>query len=139
MRTWPEDNDDAVNRHVQQLHPRNRGTFKVYRSILPGFQRFVQQCPLGTAVSQATIQAWLHERAKHWTMRLMLHRARVVDRFLDFLASEGRERAWLARLTLTTHRNNVKEPPARIASPRGGQRLPSHYSVLPIKAGVRPG
>ena len=51
MRTWPEDNGDAIKRHVQQLHPRNRVTVNVYRSILRGFQRFVQQCPLGTSVS----------------------------------------------------------------------------------------
>jgi integrase/recombinase XerD len=89
MRTWPDDNGDAINRHVQQLCPRNRGTFKVYRCILLGFQRFVQQCPLGTAVSQAMVEAWLRERATHWPMHLVLHRARVVDRFLDFLASEG--------------------------------------------------
>ncbi len=45
MRTWPDDNGDAINRHVQQLCPRNRGTFKVYRCILLGFQRFVHSAP----------------------------------------------------------------------------------------------
>ena len=36
-----------------------------------------------------TIESWLHERATRWPTHLVLHRARVVDRFLDFLASEG--------------------------------------------------
>lgn len=88
MRVWPEHNGDAINRHVQQLHLRNRDTGNVYRCILLDFQRFVQQCPLGTAVNQAILEAWLHDRATHWPMHLVLHRARVVDRFLDFLASE---------------------------------------------------
>ncbi len=89
MRTWPDDNGDAVNRHVQQLRPRNRSTCKVYRCILLGFQRFVQQCPLGTSLTPAIIEAWLRERATLWPMHLVLHRARIVDRFLDFLAAEG--------------------------------------------------
>jgi integrase/recombinase XerD len=88
MRVWPEHNGDAINRHVQQLHLHNRDTGNVYRCILLGFQRFVLQCPLGTAVNQAILAAWLHDRATHWPMHLVLHRARVVDRFLDFLASE---------------------------------------------------
>lgn len=89
MRTWPEDNGDAINRHMQQLRPRNRGTLKTYRSILLGFQRFVQQRLFGTAVSRVLVEAWLHERTTHWSFHLVLHRARMVDRFLDFLASEG--------------------------------------------------
>lgn len=89
MRAWPEDNGEAINRHVQQLHPRSRDTAKVYRCILLGFQRFVQRCPLATSVSPATVEAWLHERATQWPKHLVLHRARVVDRFLDFLATEG--------------------------------------------------
>lgn len=89
MRTWPDDNGDSINRHVQQLRPRTRGTFNAYRSILLGFQRFVRQSPFDTAVSRAMVEAWLHECAVHWPIHLVIHRARVVDRFLDFLATEG--------------------------------------------------
>ena len=89
MRTWPADNSDAIERHIQQLRPRNRGTFRVYRCILLGFQQFVQQCDDSAAFGQVTIEAWLHNLAKCWSMHLVLHRARIVDRFLDFLASEG--------------------------------------------------
>lgn len=89
MRTWPDDNGDAINRHVQQLRPRSRDTAKVYRCILLGFQRFVQQRRLDTPSCQSVIEAWLRDRAMRWPMHFVLHRARVVDRFLDFLASEG--------------------------------------------------
>jgi integrase/recombinase XerD len=88
MNAWPDDNGDAIQRHVRQLRPRNGGTVRVYRCILLGFQRFVQECG-ATAVSPATIEAWLRDRANCWPMHLVLHRARIVDRFLDFLASEG--------------------------------------------------
>ena len=89
MRTWPDDNGDAIERHIRKLRPRNRGTIRVYRCILLGFQQFVQQFNSSTAISPATIQAWLHNRAKCWPTHLVLHRARIVDRFLDDLASEG--------------------------------------------------
>ena len=89
MRTWPDDNGGAIERHIQQLRPRNHGTITVYRCILLGFQRFAQQCNDSAAISPATIAAWLHNRAQCWPMHLVLHRARMVDRFLDYLASEG--------------------------------------------------
>jgi hypothetical protein len=89
MRTWPHDDGDAIERHIQQLRPRNRSTVRVYRCILVGFQQFVKQWDDFATFSQATIEAWLHNRAKFWPMHLALHRARIADRFLDFLASEG--------------------------------------------------
>jgi integrase/recombinase XerD len=89
MRTWPDDNGDAIERHIRKLRPRNRSTIRVYRCILLGFQQFVQQFNSSTAISPATIEAWLHNRAKCWPTHLVLHRARIVDRFLDDLASEG--------------------------------------------------
>lgn len=89
MRSGPDDNGDAIERHIRQLRPRNRGTIRVYRCILLGFQQFVQQCNASTAISPDIVEAWLRDRAKCWPMHLVLHRARIVDRFLDHLASEG--------------------------------------------------
>ncbi len=89
MRTWPDDNGDAIERHIRQLRPRNRGTIRVYRCILLGFQQFVQQFNGSATISPDMIAAWLRTRAKCWPTHLVLHRARIVDRFLDYLASEG--------------------------------------------------
>jgi len=89
MIAWPEDNSDAIERHVRRLRPLSLGTVRVYRCILLGFQRFVQQSGCVAAISSATIEAWLRDRSERWPMHLVLHRARIVDRFLDFLASEG--------------------------------------------------
>lgn len=89
MRTWPDTDDGNINRHLQQLQLRCPRTLIVYRCILVGFQRFVIKHKCEPSVGQPTIEAWLHDRATQWPMHLVLHRTRIVDRFLDFLASEG--------------------------------------------------
>ena len=90
MSIWPDDNGDAtIKRHLQQLRPRTPNSVRVYRCILRGFQRFVQLQCCGNDLTSATIQTWLRERAEHWPLHLVLHRARIVDRFLDYLASNG--------------------------------------------------
>lgn len=88
MRTWPDADDGSINRHLQQLQLRCLRTPNVYRCILVGFQRFVMGHKCETSVDQSTIEAWLHDRATQWPVHLVLHRTRIVDRFLDFLASE---------------------------------------------------
>ena len=83
------DNGAAINRFLSHAHPRSRTTLQVYRCILVEFQGHVQLCPRDTAIGQSTIESWLHGLASRWPEHYVLHRARVVDRFLDFLASEG--------------------------------------------------
>lgn len=89
MNSWPEDCGNAIDRFLLRVRPRSRGTVSVYRCILAEFQRFVQLCASDTAISQSAIEEWLHRCALRWPEHYVLHRARVVDRFLDFLASEG--------------------------------------------------
>jgi integrase/recombinase XerD len=83
------DSGAAINRFLSHVHPRSRDTVNGYRCILVEFQRYVQLCPRNTAICQSTIESWLHGCASRWPEHYVLHRARVVDRFLDFLASEG--------------------------------------------------
>jgi integrase/recombinase XerD len=89
MNIWPDMDMAAIDRYLQQLRPRSSETVTVYRCILLGFQRFVMKQQSDTALRQSTITAWLHERADQWQMHIVLHRARTVDRFLDFLVSAG--------------------------------------------------
>ena len=88
MNAQLEDNGAAINRFLLHVHPRNRDTVNVYRCILVEFQCFVQSNPNGIAICQSSIEAWLRGCAVRWPEHYVLHRARVVDRFLDFLASE---------------------------------------------------
>lgn len=89
MSTQLADNGAAISRFLLHVHPRSRDTKNVYRCILVEFQCFVQLCPRDNAVCQSAIEAWLRRCALRWPEHYVLHRARVVDRFLDFLKFEG--------------------------------------------------
>lgn len=89
MRTWPDDDGDTINHYLQRMSFRCPRTPVVYRCILLGFQRFAMRQQNETPVGQQTLKAWLNDRAAHWPARLVIHRARIVDRFLDFLAEQG--------------------------------------------------
>ena len=82
------DGGAAIDRFLLHVHPRSRDTVNGYRCILVEFQRHVQLCPRDIAICQSTIESWLHGCASRWPEHYVLHRARVVDRFLDFLAAE---------------------------------------------------
>jgi hypothetical protein len=74
---------------IQQMHFQNPITPKVYRSVLKGFQRFVADQGDGERISRETIRQWLNDRILVWPFHLVAHRARLVDRFLDWLVSKG--------------------------------------------------
>src|ERR1041384_6798369 len=68
---------------------RNPITPRVYRCILEGFQRFVAKQTTGERISRETIRQWLNDRILVWPFHLVAHRARLVDRFLDWLVAKG--------------------------------------------------
>jgi len=75
--------------YIQQMILRNPSTPRVYRCILEGFQRFVAKQPTRKHISQETIRQWLNDRILVWPLHLVAHRARLVDRFLDWKVSKG--------------------------------------------------
>lgn len=89
MKTRPNANDDSINRYLRRMSFRSSRTPNVYRCVLRAFQRFVKDHPYEIQIGRVTLAAWLHDRAANWPMHLVIHRARIVDRFLDFLAEEG--------------------------------------------------
>lgn len=88
MNTHLADGGAAIDRFLLHVHPRSRDTVNGYRCILAEFQRHVQLCPRNTAICRSTIESWLRGCTSRWPEHYVLHRARVVDRFLDFLAAE---------------------------------------------------
>jgi integrase/recombinase XerD len=96
------DSGAAINRFLLHVHPRSRGTVAGYRCILAEFQRHVQLRPRDTAICQSTLESWLHNCASRWPDHYVLHRARVVDRFLDFLAPKDPFRAIHLRCFVST-------------------------------------
>jgi len=80
------DADAATPRlYVQHLHLRNSATRHVYRCILSGFQRFIREHHRSEPISLEVVQDWLRDRILRWPLHLVIHRASLVDRFLDWM------------------------------------------------------
>jgi len=86
MKNSTDRDSGFIDRYLRQLHLRSRVSARCYRGTLTTFQRLAQQ--RGWAIDQALVEEWLRERATHWPLPTLLHRARVVDRFMDFLAEK---------------------------------------------------
>lgn len=90
MTAWPDTDGSAITRYLRQLRLRSPTGQTHYRQVLRGFQETVAGYrPSPSHVSRGALEAWLRERLAHWRESTVLHRARIVDRFLDFLAHEG--------------------------------------------------
>jgi integrase len=89
MKPWPDTDGSAITRYLSQLRLRCPISPIYYRQALCSFQEVVvrHQCP-PLQVSREALEAWLRERATDWPMSTLLHRARIVNRFLDFLVQE---------------------------------------------------
>ncbi len=87
MTKWPDSNGAVFRRYVQGLGLRTAMAARVYHCILRGFQHFVSGYDPAFPVSQASLTAWIQDRITVWPLHLVIHRARLVDRFLDWLVS----------------------------------------------------
>jgi integrase/recombinase XerD len=74
--------------YVQQLHLRNPDSSKGYRCILNGFLRFITERAEAQPISQVTVREWLKDRILVWPRHLVAGRARIVDRYLDWMVSQ---------------------------------------------------
>jgi integrase/recombinase XerD len=81
--------ESSLQSYIQQINLRSPITPRVYRCILNGFHRFVAERIEGPSISQETIRLWLNDRILVWPFRLLAHRARLVDRFLDWMVKKG--------------------------------------------------
>lgn len=89
MKTWPDTDGSIINHYLSQLRLRCPTTPIYYRQALRSFQEVVSQHQFSLSqVSRDDLKAWLRARAAHWPESTLLHRARIVNRFLDFLVRE---------------------------------------------------
>ena len=80
--------DGSMSRlFVQQLRLRSPITVQIYCSVLDSFCRFVAERSVGEPLSLGVIMEWLRDRKMGPPAHLVLHRARLVDRFLDWMAA----------------------------------------------------
>ena len=89
MNTTPSLESGALQNFVRQLNLKTKDSTRVYRSVLGGFQRFVIQHSPNGVVSRRIIEGWLRDRSTVWPRHMVLHRARMVDRFLDWRVISG--------------------------------------------------
>ena len=73
---------DPIARFLKTIRPRCRDTYKVYACILRGFHRHLAE--QDAQVSADTIRTWVKQRILEWPLPLVIHRARLVDRYLDW-------------------------------------------------------
>lgn len=89
MKTWPDTDGSIIEHYLSQMRLRSRTSPIYYRQALRSFQELVSRHQrLPSQVSRDDLEAWLHERAVHWPESTLLHRASIVNRFLDFLVKE---------------------------------------------------
>lgn len=86
MKSWPDTDGGTIARYLRQLRLRCPTSPIYYRQTLHSFQEVVvrhqQSFP---QVCLEVLEAWLRDRAIHWSPSMLLHRARIVNCFLDFL------------------------------------------------------
>ncbi len=90
MSTWPDTNGKTIDRYLARLRLRDPISPIYYRQALRSFQEaVVRQQPQSAQIARATLETWLSERALIWARSTLLHRARIINRFLDVLVQEG--------------------------------------------------
>jgi integrase/recombinase XerD len=80
---------EAVQSYIQQLHFRSSSTPGQYRHLLNKFQHFISDKPGTEQVSRDAIRKWLNDRVQVWSLNALADRARIVDRFLDWMVDHG--------------------------------------------------
>lgn len=90
MSTWPDADGKIIDRYLAQLRLRHPTSPTTYRRILHSFQEVAaRQNPKATLIRRKTLETWLSERARVWVRSTLLHHARIINRFLDYLVQEG--------------------------------------------------
>jgi integrase/recombinase XerD len=82
MTAWTEPDRTIVSRYLGQLRLRSANSRTYYRQVLHGFQDVAER---RQDIDRETLEEWLRESGAHWHPSTLLHRARIVDRFLDHL------------------------------------------------------
>jgi integrase len=86
MTAWTGPDHAVVDRYLGKLRLRSANSRTYYRQVLHGFQDVAER---HLAIDRQTLEDWLRESGEHWHASTVLHRARIVDRFLDHLVGLG--------------------------------------------------
>lgn len=130
---WPDSDEALIRQYVQGLSLRTPMAMRVYRCILRGFQRFVAEHHPECPVSQTSLTEWLQDRVTEWPLHLVIHRARLVDRFLDWLVAGGYVASNPLAELRSEYRQRSTAPIVRaLASPATGEALEKLRRPVPF-------
>jgi hypothetical protein len=79
---------DSVGRFLSYQRFRHPETVRIYGHVLCAFQSSVVECSTG-ALSVSSLQEWLREKRRVWPLHMVCHRARLVERFLEWSQALG--------------------------------------------------
>lgn len=83
---WPDPDRATIDRYVASLDLRSMKSRTCYRQILHSFQDVAERYD---ALNQDVLLAWLRESAIRRAASTLLHRTRIIDRFLERLVEIG--------------------------------------------------
>jgi len=86
MTTWPDTDGRIVERYVAQRRLHCPITPIYYRQALHSFRKVAVR---RQKTDRKALEIWLNEGERVWARSTILHRAQIVNRFLDFLLREG--------------------------------------------------
>jgi len=90
MNTWPDTDGKIIARYLGRLRLRCPISPICYRQALRSFQDVVvRQQYQSTQVDRKVLEIWLSECTAIWARSTLMHHARIVNRFLDFLVEEA--------------------------------------------------
>ena len=86
MTTWPDPERLLIARYLADLGLRSKNSRTYYKQVLHSFQDVAAR---HTELGQDVLVAWLRAWSDRWTATTLLHRTRIIDRFLDHLVQTG--------------------------------------------------
>lgn len=89
MITLTTEDENNVYRFLESIRFRHPETSKVYRAVLRDFLLFVRMRSGNMVLCQEILRAWLTESHHHRPLNKLVYRARLVDRFLDWMKTNG--------------------------------------------------
>jgi site-specific recombinase XerD len=80
---------ESVDRFLGTQRFRDKETRRIYGHILCAFQHSVSEDSTGAPLSVSNLQDWLREKRQKWPLHMVCHRARLVERFLEWSQANG--------------------------------------------------
>jgi hypothetical protein len=86
MTKWPDPERLLIARYLAGLSLRHPTSCASYRQVLNSFQD-VAECH--AELRKDVLVAWLRTLSEHWMATTLLNRARIIERFLEYLLKTG--------------------------------------------------